>query len=118
MACWSDGAGPARLWRMVELGISGKWAFQVMPPLDTRRTQHSPVTRRNARLFTRNDTPFGEFEGKPARLSVWNNAIRVFDFPSLGQATEFRVDRSVGYLVGAALVSNVRQQRANSAKSC
>lgn len=31
-------------------------------------------------------------------ISVWDNAVRVFDFPSLVQATEFKVDRSVGYL--------------------
>lgn len=36
--------------------------------------------------------------GNRFAFSVWDNAVRVLDFPSLAQAAEFTIDRSVGYL--------------------
>src|SRR5512143_2861952 len=37
-------------------------------------------------------------KGDKFAFSVWDNAVRVFEFPSLKQVTEFKIDRSVGYL--------------------
>jgi WD40 repeat protein len=48
-------------------------------------------------------------------VTVWDNAVRVFDFPSLRQATEFKIDRSVGYLAiapdGKRIVTAAEGQR-------